>query len=386
MSAICEVAEENGRKVALCAPTGKAAKKLSNATGREASTIHRLLEPIFDEETGGFRFRRHRGNPIEAELIVVDEVSMVDVHLMRSLLDAIDDGSRVLMVGDHHQIPSVGAGAILRDILSAANRFPGAIHVLTQVVRQAGQLARNTTAILDGVVATAQSPAWGLQTVTRGNERGAAGLVAGFVEALLTHPSPEPFGRPLDPAWDIQVLAPMRKGPLGTYALNRELQALRQRMLGNPPPEPSKRDDLPPKPLQGDRVIWTRNDYELRLFNGTQAVVKAVKKGGVLDIITEDGREITISSSQRQNLQVAYAITIHKAQGSEWPCVILAISSTHYIMRDRNLLYTGASRAATSLTIFGDLPGINAFAKSKQSLGRQTFGAFFVQGWEPTAA
>tara|TARA_R110000822_G_scaffold120633_3_gene254137 strand:- start:691 stop:2922 length:2232 start_codon:yes stop_codon:yes gene_type:complete len=375
MRAICELAEENRIRVALCAPTGKAARKLEHATGREASTIHRLLEPIFED--GEFSFTRNANNKLKVGLVVVDEVSMVDVRLMRSLLVALPSSCRLLLVGDHHQIPSVGPGAILRDLLAAQTHYPDAVHVLTEIVRQAGILARNTTALLDGVVVYEPDSAWGIESNDKVN-------IATMVEALVTAPEPlEPFGRPLDFAWDVQVLAPMRKGPLGTWALNVQLQKLRQRLLGNAPPE-STPEGKAPKPLVGDRVIWTRNDYELDLFNGTQAMVLELMKGGAMKIFTEDGREVVIPTGKRINVEVAYAMTIHKSQGSEWPLVILVTSSAHWIMHDRNLLYTGASRASESLTIIGDKAGLRHFAAEQKSKHRQTFGGFFVHGWRPT--
>lgn len=384
MRAVCEVAEEQGLVVALCAPTGKAARKLARSTQREAFTIHRLLQPIFDSDRGEFVFCRNAKNPIEADLVVVDEVSMVDVRLMRSLLAALPSTCRLLLVGDHHQIPSVGPGAILRDLLAARARYPESVHVLTEVVRQAGVLARNTSAILDGVLVAQEDAAWGIHGTEKGNEEGAAAIAAVIVESLVTAPEPvEPFGRVLDLSWDVQVLAPMRKGPLGTYALNVHLQRLRQRLFGNPAPEPTP-EGKAPKPLVGDRVIWTKNDYELDLFNGTQAVVVALPKGGAMELFTEDGREVTVPPAKRANVEVAWAMTIHKAQGSEWPFVLLVGSSAHWIMHDRNLLYTGASRAAEALTILGDRSGLQHFAREQRSAARQTFGAFLVHGWTPT--
>lgn len=392
MRAICEVAEENGLVVALCAPTGKAARKLAHATGRSAATIHRLLEPTFDEATGAFSFGRGAKYPLEADLIIVDEVSMMDVRLARSLLTALNPtglppergpAARLLLVGDHNQIPSVSPGAILRDVLSARKRYPGSVHILTEIVRQAGVLARNTTAILDGMVVTQGSPPWGIEQTEKGHEESAAAMVSSLVESVVTSPEPlQPFNRPLDLAWDVQVLAPMRKGPLGTYALNVHLQRLRQRLLGNPPPEPVEKDDRS-KPLIGDRVIWTKNDYTLDLFNGTQAIVTGLKKGGAMDLFVEDGREVTIPPEKKGHVELAYALTIHKSQGSEWPFVVLVASSSHWHMHDRNLLYTGASRASESLTILGDLTGVRHFAKERRSFHRQTFGEHLVAGWKP---
>lgn len=375
--AICEVAEENGLKVKLAAPTGKAARKLSDSTGRTASTMHRLLEPKFVDKLRSFKFTRNARNPIEADLVVIDEISMTDVRLMSSVLEALPDGCRLFLVGDHHQIPSVSAGAILRDILSARNTFPGAIHVLTEVVRQAGVLARNTTAILDGVVVKSESRPWGIVKTTERNDEGGAAMVATVVEALVTAPNSA-----LTMDFDVQVLAPMRKGPLGVWKLNVHLQRLRHRLLGNPEPPPTD-EGKSPKPLIGDRVIWTRNDYELELFNGTQAIVVGLPKGGAMELFTDDAREVTVEPEKRNRVEVCYAMTIHKSQGSEWPAVVLIASSSHWHMHDRNLLYTGASRAADTLTIVGDTSGMTHFAKTLKSHVRQTFGAFMVHGWRP---
>lgn len=384
--AICEIAEEQGLEVALCAPTGKAARKLSHATSRDAVTIHRLIETRFDKEAGRFMPHRTSANPLDADLVIVDEISMVDVWLMRKLLAALRPSCRLIMVGDHHQIPSVGPGAILRDLLAARNRYRDSVHVLTEIVRQAGVLARNTTALLDGLVVMNESAPWGIVKTEKGNETGAAAMAAVFVEHLVTSPEPlAPFERMLDFAWDVQILSPMRKGPLGTWALNVHLQKLRQRLLGSAPPEKTP-ENKAPKPMLGDRIIWTKNDYELNLFNGTQAIVVGMPKGGVLELFTEDGREVTIPASKRINVEVAYAMTIHKSQGSEWPCVLLVCSSAHWIMHDRNLFYTGASRASESLTLLGDAQGMRHFAQERKSANRTTFGSLLVHGWERTLA
>lgn len=385
--AVCDIAEENKLRVGLCAPTGKASRKLSHSARRPASTIHRLLEPVFDETTGKFRFLRDANNPLELDLVIVDEISMADIKLMRSLLSALPSTCRLLLVGDHNQIPPVGAGAILRDLLSARMHFPEAINVLTQIVRQAGELARNTTAILSGFVPS-QSPGsvvWQIHNVDRGHEDGCAALAAMIVDMIVSALEPlQPFGRKLDLEFDVQVLAPQRKGRMGTYALNVHLQKLRQRMLGNPEPEATEHDKAP-KPLLGDRVIWTKNDYELNLFNGTQAIVADFPKGGIL-LFTEDGREVLVPGDKRIHIEVAYAMTIHKSQGSEWPFVLLVASSAHWNMHDRNLLYTGASRAAESLMILGDKQGLAHFAQERKSETRQTLGSFLVHGWRPSLA
>lgn len=379
MRSVVDVASRNGLCVKLAAPTGKAAKRLREATGRDASTLHRLLEPQMTPT--GFKFTRNRGNPIEADLVIIDEVSMIDVWLMSYVIEALPEGCRLLLVGDHNQIPSVGAGAVLRDLLGVAPKYPESIHILTDIVRQAGDLARNTSAILDGVVVPDCPPVWSITKTESGSDSGAANTVAQIVEWAATN-TIDAFDEPLDFAWEIQVLSPMKKGPLGTFLLNVELQKVRQRMLGNPPP-PVTEKDKKPTPLVGDRIIWTKNDYELGLLNGTQALVRQIKKGGAMEITTDDGREVTVEAAKKIHVEVAYAMTIHKSQGSEWPMVVLCASSAHWVMHDRNLLYTGASRASTALFIVGDQKGLRNFASQKKSIRRQTFGSLMVHGWSP---
>lgn len=382
------VAKDSGLRVALCAPTGKASRRLERATHERATTIHKLLAPAMDPGSGEFRFTHDETNTLPFDLVVVDEVSMVDVSIMRSLLRALKPTTRLLLVGDHHQIPSVGAGAILRDLLSATQ--PGvsdSVSILTDVVRQAGELARNTSAILDGHVGRANDEGtWVIQHTTKGDEESSAAHVSRVVEWYATTPGlPQcelAEGQTLDIDWDVQVLAPMRKGPLGVYALNAQIQRLRQRMHGFAEPDPIGPDERP-KPLVGDKVIWTKNDSELDLQNGTQAILAKIEKGGSVVLLVEDGREVKVPAAKRKHLEVAWAITIHKSQGSEWPVVVLIASSTHYRMLDRNLFYTGASRAAQVLAIVGDQPGIHRFATNQQSARRKTFGSLFVHGWEP---
>lgn len=382
MRAICEVAEANKLRVALGAPTGKASKRLSAATDRRALTIHKLLEPVYDPSTGSFRFTRGEGDPLDQELIVIDEASMIDVRLMASLVAAVADGARLLLVGDHNQIPSVGPGAILRDLLAAEQHFPSSIHVLRKVVRQAGVLARNTNALLTGSIAGDPSAAWKLLEVKKENVATGPAAIAQAVERFVCAEHGF-FGRSLDPLWDVQILTPQHKGPVGVHAINAEMQRWRQRQLGNDPP-PLAEENKPVRPLAGDRVIFTRNNYELDLMNGTQAVVVVEKvKGGGMVIVTEDGDEVEIPSDERKNVSTAWAMTFHKAQGSEWPVVIVVASSSHWHMHDRSLLYTGASRASESLRIVGDRVGMRHFADHAKSGRRLTFGSFLVRGHAP---
>lgn len=362
-----------GLVVALCAPTGKAAQRIEDVTGREAKTIHRTLEAAFDEQHGrGFYFRLAEHDPIDADVVVVDEVSMVDVRLMRALLRAVAPKARLILLGDHHQIPSVGPGAILRDLIEK-ERNSGAVFVLTDVVRQAGHLATATNAILRGEVDRQVSPAWGILNTDRNNGTEPA-TMARETHAAIAESGMDLFGRETDPLLDIQILAPMRKGQAGTYALNAEMQCVRQRALGNPPPPPVEKDK-PSRPLPGDRIVWTVNDPDLGVFNGSQGIITAKLGGGAWRILFDDGREIEVPSGRGSSFELAYAMTIHKSQGSEWPAVILIASSQHSFMHDRNLFYTGASRASKTLTIIGDDHGIRNFARAEKSAARLTFGS-----------
>jgi exodeoxyribonuclease V alpha subunit len=382
MRAVTRLFETNGKTVMLAAPTGKAARKLSHSTDRHAQTIHRLLESRYDRTSGAFSFARNNSNPIDADLIVLDEFSMVPIDLMARFLDAVASSCRLLLVGDHHQIPSVGAGAILRDVLLMRGRFSDSIHALSKVVRQAGELERNTSKLIDGELIGLNSRAWEIVRTEDGQEGGAANVVAKLVEQLVINPSPID-GQEIDIAWDVQVLSPMKKGPMGTHTLNVQLQALRHRLMGSPPPKPPVKPDMPPLPLPGDRVIWVENDYELDLFNGTQAIyVEKLKKGGAL-LFTEDGREVEVPEKKVKLFQVGYALTIHKSQGSEWPYVVLVAGSPHHVMHDRNLLYTGASRASKMLRLVGDIRGMKRFAREQRSSVRRTLGRAICMGWTP---
>ncbi|KKM26836.1 hypothetical protein LCGC14_1580710, partial [marine sediment metagenome] len=247
---------------------------------REAKTIHRLLEPVSSNKDGKltFRFNRHEGNQLEYDLVIVDEVSMVDTPLMASLFRAIGPKTSVVLVGDHNQLPPVGPGAVLRDLV-----FDPVcpVTVLTEVVRQAGELERNTSAILDGVALQTASRVsnnvelhpWYVIPVQ--NDQLPAFLVQAMRD-LIPHRTIGECG--IDPLWDIQILTPQHNGETGTKALNRALQELRQQQLGNPPPPAPKKPTDASRPLVGDKVIWTKNDYDLDLMNGTIGLVLA-KRG-----------------------------------------------------------------------------------------------------------
>jgi len=371
VAAITRLCDEHDLRVVLCAPTGKAAKRMEEATGREASTIHRLLG--FNGKT----YARDSENPISADMLIVDEVSMVDVVLAWHLFQAIDlDRTAVVLVGDHNQLPPVGPGNILRDLIESRS-LPTTI--LDDIVRQAGILKENSIAILKGEVPktpqrdTSARGAWYVADQHTDAER-----VQRFVLDLFEHTLNEKLG--FDILRDVQLLTPTHKGPLGTVELNTKLQRLIQRKLWNydaPPVQPGRR----PKLLTNDKVIQTRNNYDLGVMNGAMGIVRSVGLDGSLTIEFEDKIvHIEAGSPHRGDIQLAYALTIHKSQGSEFPCSIVIAHKSHSFMHHRNLLYTGVTRASQTAIIVGDHWGIANCAKRVQVDARKTFLSLLLNG------
>ena len=364
VAAITRLCDEHDLRVVLCAPTGKAAKRMEETTGRDASTIHRLLG--FNGKT----YSRDSENPISADVLIVDEVSMVDVVLAWHLFQAIDlERTSVVLVGDHNQLPPVGPGNILRDLVES-RILPTTI--LDDIVRQAGILKENSIAILRGEVPktpqrdTSVRGAWYVADQHTDAER-----VQRFILDLFEHTLNEKLG--FDILRDVQLLTPTHKGPLGAVELNTKLQRLIQRKLWNydaPPVQPGRR----PKLLVNDKVIQTRNNYDLGIMNGAMGIVRSVGIDGSLSIEFEDKMiHIEAGSPHRGDVQLAYALTIHKSQGSEFPCSVVIAHKSHSFMHHRNLLYTGVTRASQTAIIVGDRWGIANCAKRVQVDARKTF-------------
>lgn len=364
IAALTDLYEECDLQVVLCAPTGKAAKRMEEVVGHEALTIHRLLG------FNGHTYSRGPESPIDADVVIVDETSMVDVPLAHRLLQAIDlSRTAVVLVGDHNQLPPVGPGNVLRDLITA-KIVPTVI--LDQVVRQAGVLKENSIAILSG-------------EVKRSAPAEPSGHRAWFVADQFTDPHAaqrfivELFDGRLaelgfDIARDVQVLTPTHKGPLGTIELNIALQRLIQKKLHHvdvSPPTPGRKAKI----LLRDRVIQTRNNYDLGLMNGAMGEVIAVeKKTGALTA-SFDGASVSkqVEGSDLRDLELAYALTIHKAQGSEFPCVIAVIHKAHAFQHHRNLLYTAATRAMKTLILIGDSWGMKNCARRRRTDERNTW-------------
>lgn len=334
--------QATGRSVALCAPTGKAARRLSEATGGDAMTIHRLLG--YNPEKGGFEF--DEDNPLPYRAVICDELSMVGVDLGWSLFQAIPCESCVVLVGDHNQLPPISAGAILRDVL-ARKIVPGKI--LEHCHRQAGILKENCTAILSGELRKGINPTsadepspWYVHDTLDTAEK-----VMKVVEKLFTQHVPR-WG--IDPLTDVQFMSPIHAGPIGTKAINRFLQRLHQKSLGR---SIESGDDERPKLHEGDKAIHVKNNYELQVMNGTVGIVV-----DTMPLTVQYGQQTVVyDDTNKGQVELAYCLTPHKMQGSEVPIAITIVHSMHKFMLHRNWLYTACTRAKRTSAIIGDEAG-----------------------------
>ena len=340
--------------IALCAPTGRAAKRLSESTGLEAKTIHRLLET--DPRTGAFR--RTEEAPLDCDLLVVDETSMVDVPIMRALLRALPDQAALLLVGDVDQLPSVGPGQVLADIIAS-----GAAPVLrlTEVFRQAAEsrIIVNAHRINQGFMPEL-APADGgdFYFVDAADpEEGVRKLLAIVRERI-----PKRFG--FDPIRDIQVLCPMNRGGLGARSLNIELQTAL-----NPPGE-IRVERFGWTFCPGDKVMQVENDYDKEVYNGDLGVVSRIDMEEGALIVDFDGRELIYGFGELDELVLAYATTIHKSQGSEYPAVVIPLSTQHYPMLQRNLVYTGVTRGKRLVVLVGQRKALAIAVKGARARRR----------------
>jgi exodeoxyribonuclease V alpha subunit len=326
----------------LASPTGRAAKRLAEVTGHEATTLHRLLE--WNPSAGGFQ--RNARNPLETDMVVVDEASMIDVLLAHHLFQAIPLTATLLLVGDADQLPSVGPGTVLRDFLSVAG-IP-AIR-LTTIFRQAARsrIVSNAHRVNRGEFPDLSVAAAGqAQDFFFVPEEDPAKLQQLIVD-LAHRRLPARYG--LDPLTDIQVLTPMHRGPIGAGQLNAALQAALN------PPRPGAQELLRGGRIfrVGDRVLQLRNDYERGVFNGDLGRIMTLDPADQAMVVRVDDREVRYDFSDLDELTLAYAMTVHKSQGSEYPAAILPLHTTHYPMLQRNLLYTALTRAKKLLVIVG---------------------------------
>lgn len=368
-----------GAEIALAAPTGRAAKRMTETTGHDASTIHRLLElsGLVDEDSAGIRFERNADNPLEADVIIIDEMSMVDIYLMHALLAAVVPGTRLIFVGDEDQLPSVGPGSVLRDMIRA-DVFP--MIRLTQIFRQAQEsdIVVNAHRINAGEEVRLDNKSRDFFFL----QRDSAPVIRQVLLTLVAKKLP-PYVQ-ADPM-DVQVLTPMRKGELGVERLN----AILQQYLN--PPSPTKAEKELPQGIfrEGDKVMQIRNDYQMEweirgkygivgqrgmgVFNGDMGVIREIDLSAeTLRVEFEEGREITYPFKQLDELELAYATTIHKAQGSEYPAVVIPLLSGPRMLMTRNLLYTAVTRARQCVVLVGDPACFRAMIANQFEAARYT--------------
>jgi len=352
VNSILRILVAKGVDVSLAAPTGRAAKRLSETTGMEAKTIHRLLE--VDPKHGGFK--RNAEEPLECELLVIDETSMVDVPLMASVMKALPDTAGLILVGDVDQLPSVGPGQVLADVIGS-----GAVPVarLTEIFRQAArsQIVTNAHRINAGRMPNLE--------VTKGAETDFYFVEAGEPEDAVTkiieivkNRLPKRFG--FDPIQEVQVLCPMNRGGIGARSLNVELQ----KALNSPT------DDILIERFGytyrvGDKVMQTDNDYDKEVFNGDVGYVRGIDPELQELIIEFDGKEVEYQFGELDQVALAYAVSIHKSQGSEYPAIVIPIMMQHYMMLRRNLLYTGITRGKSMVVLVGQKKAIGMAVKGR---------------------
>jgi exodeoxyribonuclease V alpha subunit len=356
VNSILKILAVKGLRLALAAPTGRAAKRLTESTGLEAKTIHRLLET--DPAQGGFK--RNEMQPLECDLLVVDETSMVDVPLMNALLRAVPSQAAVLLVGDVDQLPSVGPGQVLADVIAS-----GAVPVvrLTEVFRQAAEsrIIVNAHRVNQGLMPEPPPPGDALSDFyfvdAADPEDGVRKLIH-----MVRDRIPRRFG--LDPVRDIQILCPMNRGGLGARSLNIELQKVL-----NPPRDP-RIERFGWTFCEGDKVMQIENDYDKEVYNGDLGVVSKIDTDDNSLLIEFDGREVAYDAGELDQVVLAYATTIHKSQGSEYPAVVLPLTTQHYTMLQRNLVYTGITRGKRLVVIVGQRKAMAMAVKGNQSRKR----------------
>jgi exodeoxyribonuclease V alpha subunit len=356
---IIEVFAAKRQRIALCAPTGRAAKRLTETTGREARTIHRLLE--FDPGLGGFK--RDRDTPLDLDLLVIDEASMVDVVLMNQLLRAVPAWACVVVVGDVDQLPSVGPGSVLGDLIRS-----GVVPVmrLTEIFRQAGSswIVRAAHAVNRGEEPESAPPggAGDFYFV----EAGTPEAIMDRLVAMVTDRIPKRFG--LDPLRDVQVLSPMNRTELGVRNLNVRLQA----ELNPPGPGKAEVQRFGTTYRVGDKVLQTQNNYQREVFNGDIGVIAAVSAVDQEVVVEFDGRPVSYDFGEMDELSPAYATSIHRSQGSEYPAVVIPLHTQHYKMLQRNLLYTGLTRGKRLVAVVGSRKALSLAVRQQDTSRRCT--------------
>ena len=379
INAMIRYFEGEGLEISLAAPTGRAAKRMKEATGHEASTIHRLLElsGMAEESSADIRFEKNAENPLEADVVIIDEMSMVDIYLMHALLSAIVPGTRLILVGDMHQLPSVGPGSVLKDMIRS-EAFP--VVRLEKIFRQAQE---------SDIVVNAHRIQKGEQVVLDNHSRDFFFLQRNEIQVIqkviLTLVSRKLPGYVDARPQEIQVLTPMRKGPLGVERLNEILQ----RYLNPPSPEKAEKETSGGIFREGDKVMQIKNNYQMEweirgrhgiaaqkgmgVFNGDLGTISSINPfAELLTVEYEEGRFAEYTFKQLDELELAYAITIHKAQGSEYPAVVIPLLGGPRMLMTRNLLYTAVTRARKCVVLTGSAETFRAMIENQREENRYT--------------
>jgi len=383
INALIRFFENEGMDILLAAPTGRAAKRITETTGREASTIHRMLQMkggVEEDESARKddrhgSFEKNETNPLEADVIIIDEMSMVDIALMHALLRAVSQGTRLIMVGDANQLPPVGAGNVLKDII-ASGRFTTVR--LTKIFRQAAvsDIVVNAHKINNGEEIALDNKSKDFFFLQRDNINDIRGLIIALVRDKLPSYVKASSG-------DIQVLTPMRKGELGVEKMNTILQEYLN------PPSPSKKEkvygDITFR--EGDKVMQIKNNYQIEwesrnsrgflknsgsgIFNGDCGIIKSINTyADEMEIVFDDDKTVFYPFSGLDELELAYCITVHKSQGSEYPAVVMPLLSGPWQLFNRNLLYTAVTRAKKCVTIVGSRQAVSSMIKNEKEQNR----------------
>ncbi|MDR1496779.1 MAG: AAA family ATPase [Clostridiales Family XIII bacterium] len=392
IKAVIDIFEHAGLRTAVAAPTGRAAKRVTEATGHRASTIHRLLEYYYDESAREMYFGRNANNKLNCEAIIIDEASMIDAVLMDALLEAVGTGARLIIVGDADQLPPVGAGDVLRDILESG-RVPRA--ELTEIYRQAAEsmIVVNAHRINRGEYPEADGEDSDFIMLERESGKDALRDIIRLCSGGLPGPSGLPGlpglpgssglpglpGPPGLPAAGVQALSPMKKGMLGCENMNRELQAA----LNPPAPSKAERKYGARVFREGDRVMQTRNNYSLEwtdssdgsegrgVFNGDMGVVVDIDGSiGAVTVAYDETKYVSYAADGLMELEHAYAITVHKSQGSEFPAVVVPVYAAAPMLMTRNLLYTAVTRGKRSVTLVGSTDRLRQMIDNDKGLTR----------------
>lgn len=356
INAIINVLEESGLKTAIAAPTGRAAKRITETSGHYASTIHRLLEYYFSESENMMRFGKTEESPLEYDAVIIDEASMIDLILMNALVSAIRPGTRLIIVGDADQLPSVGAGNVLRDIIDSEYIY---CTRLTEIFRQAEEsmIVVNAHRINKGDYPDCNAKDKDFFLLRRSAEKD----MLATIKELCTKRLPA-FYEEISPASDIQVLTPVRKGLLGSINLNKELQ-----QVLNPPDGSLAEKTFGDRIFrEGDKVMQIRNNYQLAwknledftegegIFNGDVGFIQKVdRQFNEITVVYDEVKHVTYAFNQLDELELAYAITVHKSQGSEFPVVVMPVSWFPPMLASRNLLYTAVTRGKKAVVLVG---------------------------------